>query len=224
MPIPNLGRGGLPVYAPSSSSATATNNSRNVSFTGTALVTTDATTGAQTYSAGVGDAFVISGVGSKLIESITDATHLVLVEPWNYATQISSVNWYIIRNSVPAFGYTAKAIQDVLSIGTDTTPATSFTVDDGTARIKLSSNSGRPGLLVGPSGGSLVAGLALSIDGTIARTLPTTFGALLSASSAGAGARAFITDGASATFNAVASGGGSNKIMVHSDGTNWLVG
>lgn len=167
MPIPNLGRGGLPIYAPSSSSATILNASRNVAFTGTALVTTDATTGAATYSAAVGDAFVVSGIGATLIESITDATNLVLVEPWNYATQTSTVNWYIIRNPVPAFGYVAKAIQDVLNSGTDTNPIASLTADDGTARIKLSPNAGAPGLLVGPSGGPVVPGVTVTPVGFV---------------------------------------------------------
>lgn len=39
-----------------------------------------------------------------------------------------------------------------------------------------------------------------------------------------AGARAFITDGSTATFAATVTGGGSNKVPVYSDGTNWKVG
>lgn len=52
----------------------------------------------------------------------------------------------------------------------------------------------------------------------------TTYALLGSASSVGAGYRAFITDCATATFLATASGGGVNKVPVVSDGTNWLVG
>jgi hypothetical protein len=52
----------------------------------------------------------------------------------------------------------------------------------------------------------------------------TTFGALPAAATAGSGARAFITDCNTATFLATAAAGGSNKVPVVSDGTNWLVG
>ena len=36
--------------------------------------------------------------------------------------------------------------------------------------------------------------------------------------------RAFVTDANSTTFNDIVVGGGSNKIPVHSDGTNWRIG
>jgi hypothetical protein len=56
------------------------------------------------------------------------------------------------------------------------------------------------------------------------KTTPVTFGDLPSAASAGAGARAFVTDGSTATFNATIAGGGANVVPVFSDGTNWKVG
>ena len=56
------------------------------------------------------------------------------------------------------------------------------------------------------------------------KTQSTTVGALPSAAAVGAGGRSFVTDCASATFNAVAVGGGSNKVPVFSDGTDWRVG
>ena len=56
------------------------------------------------------------------------------------------------------------------------------------------------------------------------KVTPVSFANLPSASSAGAGARAFITDGAGTTFNAVAAGGGANYVPVFSDGTDWRVG
>lgn len=162
MTIPSLGRGGLPVYSPTSSTATATNGSRTVTFTGTALVTTDPTTGALTYAAGVGDTFVVQGVGAKVIESVDSATQITLCDPWSAATQTAVTNYYIVRNSVPAFGYTAKAIQDILALGSDTSPDTARTIDDGTARIKVRPNSGQPDIAVGPTGtadGSLLSAI-----------------------------------------------------------------
>lgn len=47
---------------------------------------------------------------------------------------------------------------------------------------------------------------------------------LRSAVSAGIGARSFVSDATSSSFNTVVSGGGANKVPVFSDGTNWLIG
>lgn len=52
----------------------------------------------------------------------------------------------------------------------------------------------------------------------------TTFASLPSAATAGAGARAFITDCTVATYNTAAAGGGANKVPVFSDGAAWKVG
>ena len=46
----------------------------------------------------------------------------------------------------------------------------------------------------------------------------------LSASTAGAGSRAFVTDATVTTFLSTVAGGGANKVPVVSDGTNWLIG
>jgi hypothetical protein len=56
--------------------------------------------------------------------------------------------------------------------------------------------------------------------GTGSKTVST----LPSASQLGAGARAFVTDASATTFHSTVSGGGSNKVPVVSDGTNWLIG
>jgi hypothetical protein len=40
----------------------------------------------------------------------------------------------------------------------------------------------------------------------------------------GAGARAFVTDSSVSTFGSTVLGGGSTKLPVYSDGTNWKVG
>jgi hypothetical protein len=66
-----------------------------------------------------------------------------------------------------------------------------------------------------------------NFDGVVCnsvQTTPTTFVQLPTATQAGAGTRAFITDGSTATFGATVTGGGSNKVPVYSDGTNWKVG
>lgn len=55
-------------------------------------------------------------------------------------------------------------------------------------------------------------------------TDPVTVANLVSASSAGAGARGFVTDATSTTFASTVTGGGSNSVPVYSDGTNWKIG
>lgn len=51
-----------------------------------------------------------------------------------------------------------------------------------------------------------------------------TVATLPSASTAGAGARAFVSDANATTFNSVVAGSGSNGVPVCSDGTNWRIG
>lgn len=63
----------------------------------------------------------------------------------------------------------------------------------------------------------------LSAQGTI-RSGQYTVATLPSASTAGAGARAFVTDATATTFLSIVAGGGSNKVPVVSNGTNWLIG
>jgi len=56
------------------------------------------------------------------------------------------------------------------------------------------------------------------------RTEATTVASLVAAATAGAGARAFVTDATATTFMSTVAGGGSNAVPVVSDGTNWLIG
>lgn len=56
------------------------------------------------------------------------------------------------------------------------------------------------------------------------KTNSTTVGALVSANSAGAGSRAFVTDADSRTFGNLAVGGSANSMPVFSDGSNWYIG
>jgi hypothetical protein len=58
----------------------------------------------------------------------------------------------------------------------------------------------------------------------IYRSGATTVAGLPSASTAGSGARAFVTDATVTTFLSTVVGAGANKVPVVSDGTNWLIG
>ena len=51
-----------------------------------------------------------------------------------------------------------------------------------------------------------------------------TVATLPDAASLGAGARAFVIDSSVSTFGTTVAGGGSDKVPVYSDGTDWKVG
>jgi hypothetical protein len=73
------------------------------------------------------------------------------------------------------------------------------------------------------TGANVISANTVSVT-TYVRTQPVTFATLPAAASAGAGARAFITDGNTTTFGSQVSGGGANAVPVYSNGTNWYVG
>jgi hypothetical protein len=56
------------------------------------------------------------------------------------------------------------------------------------------------------------------------KTTPVTFANLPSAASAGAGARAMISDATATTFHSVAAGGGANMVPVFVDNGQWRIG
>jgi hypothetical protein len=53
---------------------------------------------------------------------------------------------------------------------------------------------------------------------------PVTVANLPSAATTGIGSRSFVTDSSVSTFGSTVAGGGSTKVPVYSDGTNWKVG
>jgi hypothetical protein len=62
------------------------------------------------------------------------------------------------------------------------------------------------------------------IIGQLKANVPVTVANLPSAVTSGVGARAFVTDSSVSTFGTTVAGGGSIKVPVYSDGTNWKVG
>lgn len=53
---------------------------------------------------------------------------------------------------------------------------------------------------------------------------PYTVATLPSAATAGAGARAFVSDANATTFASVVAGGGANNVPIYSDGAVWRIG
>jgi hypothetical protein len=63
----------------------------------------------------------------------------------------------------------------------------------------------------------------MSVAGYV-KVPPVTVANLPSATVAGAGARAMVSDANAATFNSVVAAGGANIVPVFSDGTAWRIG
>jgi len=62
------------------------------------------------------------------------------------------------------------------------------------------------------------------IIGQLQANVPVKVADLPSAVAAGVGSRAFVTNSSVSTFGSTVVGGGSTKVPVYSDGTNWKVG
>jgi hypothetical protein len=60
--------------------------------------------------------------------------------------------------------------------------------------------------------------------GGIVKTAVYTSGTIVSAVTAGEGARAFVSDAVSTTFGNIYTGGSTNKVPVYSDGAAWYIG
>lgn len=74
--------------------------------------------------------------------------------------------------------------------------------------------------------GSISAGTSITAA-TYVKTTGKAVASLVSAATAGAGARDFVTDALTTLalgLGTTVAGGGSNKVPVHSDGTNWIYG
>ena len=63
----------------------------------------------------------------------------------------------------------------------------------------------------------------LNVTGTVKTGVFVT-GNIPAAATAGAGARAFVTDATVATFGSAYVGGAANAVPVYSDGTGWFIG
>jgi hypothetical protein len=101
-----------------------------------------------------------------------------------------------------------------------------FGSGSGTLAMTL---DGSQNLLIGTTSqvGAALLTVAGQVYGTSLRTAQTTVAGLPNAATAGAGARAFVTDSnatMTAGIGATVAGSGSNKVPVYSDGTNWIIG
>lgn len=95
-----------------------------------------------------------------------------------------------------------------------------FTGDNGTtSAITLEGTSGTQSLLITSSGAGK---FGIKPDFVAYRVY--TVATLPSASTLGAGAKAFVSDANATTFASIVAAGGANNVPVYSDGTNWRIG
>lgn len=147
----------------------------------------------------------------------------------NNATPASATAFYISETDVnavslatvlSALGYNARVL--ITKVGAPGT-AVAFSVAS-----PLTDNGNWDSCSIGSvsASGSLSNGdsVTIQIFPASAGSGSTTVASLPSASTAGAGARSFVTDANATTFHATVAGGGANKVPVVSDGTNWLIG
>lgn len=69
-----------------------------------------------------------------------------------------------------------------------------------------------------------IPGLSVTAGVKYVNTGVLTVATLPAAATAGAGARAFVSDANATTFASIVAAGGSNGVPVYSDGTNWRIG
>lgn len=126
-------------------------------------------------------------------------------------------SWTVKRASISAeafryYGaYTDSSNYVRASLAADATTVTLAAQTAGSGADNITIN-------LTPAGTGVVASVAPI------KTQVTTVGALMSAATAGAGARAFVTDANSTTFLATAAAGGANAVPVVSNGTIWVIG
>lgn len=124
------------------------------------------------------------------------------------------------------FGYpiTVDGVLDVEGILIDVNDATVPSGPTGSIQFNAGDNiiGGDANLTYTPGTGTLTTSTV--VINNVVRTIPTIVGNLPNPISAGAGARAFVTDATTNGFLDRVYGGGTNKVPVVSDGSNWLVG
>jgi hypothetical protein len=151
----------LPVY--NSGTAAPTLGSTLVNFSnGASLTAIDPTSGLTVPICGAGDLFIYAGAFS-IVKRVVSNTQLELYIPWNSQIPPGGSAYTIIRQSVPIIGSAAALAQSIQTLGQDTNPVPSWTLDNGVSRLKERfAIDGTPEIAIGTSGasdGALISGL-----------------------------------------------------------------
>jgi hypothetical protein len=182
------------------------------------------------WVSGTGDISVITnqtidGDGSTTIFALDQAaTAESILVSINGVLQTPSVDYTTSTSPDEITFTTAPHGGDVIQVRFISTTSTVSALYNGTTNINIPTSSGNAVISVGGTSNVLtITTTGVTISG-IVKTIPTTVDLLPSAATAGAGARAFVTDANTFTFYNNVGNGGSNSVPVFSNGTNWLVG
>jgi hypothetical protein len=186
----------------------------NIGNIGTALITaTGNITGANLVTGGV-----LSVTGNATVGNIS-ATNLGNVSSINQDGNSSNIlygNGVFSGISVTAF--TANVNGNGFSLGNTGNIAVTGAIS---ATGNATSGNILTGGIVSATGNANVGNL--NVIGTVKTGVFIT-GNITAAATAGAGARAFVTDATVVTFGSAYVGGAANAVPVYSDGTGWFIG
>jgi hypothetical protein len=147
---------------------------------------------------------LIAGKYSRTVISVTEAGTLTLAQGIDLAGATAGLSF----NSAGGLGITAtqwRMVNATVGIGTSAT----------SGEVEVNNNT--QGQVRDFSARAIRASDYVKTTAKTVATLPV-------ASTAGAGARSFVTDATATTFLSTVAGGGANPVPVVSDGTNWLIG
>ena len=117
------------------------------------------------------------------------------------------------------FAATANAVAGANVSGTVPLATTS-----GTVSTAAQPNITSVGTLTALTVSGNITGQSYISATTAIQTTPVVVASLPAAATAGAGARAFVSDANDTAFNAIVAGTGANNLPVFSDGTDWRIG
>lgn len=175
----------------------------------------------------------INGGGSGFVLKTDGAGNLSFVNPVDTQSPApmptyvgANTTLTISANYQGLFGYpiTIDGTMDVEGILVDVNDATVPSGPVGSVQFNQGDNivGGDANLTYVPGTATLTASKIVTTSSI--RTTPVIVSNLPSAITAGAGARAFVTDSTTKIFADRVFGGGANAVPVYSDGSNWFVG
>lgn len=169
----------------------------------------------------------VSGQASRTYNKITDASN----GEWGTFDWTTTANTLTIGTKANGLGAVRGLNIDIgaTSVANITSALTTWNTAIALSTLRVtninSNNNTVTAMMIANTTGDVTfaRGLIAPSTGWV-RTTGTTVSALPAASTAGQGARAFVTDASATTFMSVVAAGGANKVPVVSDGTNWLIG
>lgn len=174
-----------------------------------------------------GSTLALTATGPGAV-SVGSSTAIPVITTDAYGRVSSTTTAAVVAPAGTLTGTTLAATvvtSSLTSVGTLTSLAVTGNVTTGNVSTTqvTATNIVTTGTYGNITGANVISANTVTVT-TYVRTQPVTFANLPTGATAGAGARAFITDGNTTTFASAVSGGGANAVPVYSNGTNWYVG